>query len=388
MAGAILVAVSLALILYTYAGYPLLLITLAKLRRRNPRVIPSEVSHPSVTIVLVAHNEEPRVESRLRNLLESDYPESALRVVVVCDGCTDGTAQIAEREGKGRVTVVVSPDRRGKAAGINMGVAAAAGEIVVFADARQRFAATTIRRLVEVLADPSVGAVSGELEVAGGTGAVGEGVGLYWRLERALRYAESRLDSCIGCTGAVYAIRRDVFRPLPQDTILDDVVLPMQIALQGRRIAFEPAARAWDPQPFSEVAERVRKRRTMAGNFQMLCRYPDWMLPWRNRLWWALLSHKYLRLGGPAMLLGCLAGSALLVGTWVGTALLVAQAALYATALAGLYTPLRSSWVVSVPAGFLFRNVEVVEGLLHYVRGGHRSGWERAGRAGEGKPCA
>jgi len=120
---------------------------------------------------------------------------------------------------------------------------------------------------------------------------------------------ESDLDSAVGCTGAVYALRRACFQPLPEDTLLDDVVEPMLIAAQGKRVRFDATALAYDPQTLDGALEQRRKVRTLAGNFQMLTRYPAWMLPGGHRLWWQLVLHKYLRLAGPFLLMLTLAAS-------------------------------------------------------------------------------
>ena len=193
--------------------------------------------------------------------------------------------------------------RRGKAAVLNDVVPRASGAIVVLADARQRFEPDTVRALTRPFADPAVGAVSGELiltETLEGP-AVGRGVGVYWRYEKLIRKSESRVDSTVGATGAIYAIRRELFEPIPEDTLLDDVLIPLRIVRRGYRVLFEPAARAWDRVAASAGEELARKVRTLAGNFQLFVREP-WLLdPRRNRIWLATVSHKGLRLLGPLL---------------------------------------------------------------------------------------
>ena len=163
--------------------------------------------------------------------------------------------------------------RRGKAAVLNDVVPRASGAIVVLADARQRFEPDTVRALTRPFADPAVGAVSGELiltETPDGP-TVGRGVGVYWRYEKLIRKSESRVDSTVGATGAIYAIRRELFEPIPEDTLLDDVLIPLRIVRRGYRVLFEPAARAWDRVAASAGEELARKVRTLAGNFQLFC---------------------------------------------------------------------------------------------------------------------
>ncbi|MCX8155896.1 MAG: glycosyltransferase family 2 protein [Verrucomicrobiae bacterium] len=327
-------------------------------------------------IILVAHNEAQRIEARVKNLLASTYPPEKLRLIVVTDGCTDATAHLARVAGGHRVKVLEQFPRQGKAAGLNAGVAAATAEVIVFADARQQFAPDAIACLVRHLMQPGVGAVSGNYSLHPPADNVGSGVDVYWRLEKFLRQAESRWDSTIGCTGAIYAIRRELFVPLPSDTILDDVVIPMQIVQRGWRVAFAPDAHAWESTPLLVGREFQRKRRTLAGNFQMLFRYPQWLLPWRNRLWWALLCHKYLRLWAPLGLLVLLMVNLRLAGASplysVG---LYLQAAFYLGAFLGLLWPQRKNRLLMLPAGFVFLNAATVAGFWYYLRHGGQRGW-------------
>ena len=275
--------ISATLLFFAYLGYPLLMALLALGKGRPPGRPATD--HPTVSVVLVAHNEGPRIVGRLENLLTSDYPAERLEVIVVSDDSTDEMNQKVMQIGSERVRLIEQSTRRGKAAGLNAGVSAARGEIVVFADARQTFGTRTIRVLAERLADPAVGVVSGELEIPASEAGPAQGLDFYWKLERWLRKSESEVDSCIGCTGAVYAVRKRLFTPLPEGTILDDVVIPMRIAIDGFRVAYCREAIAFDPQRLAPEIEMRRKQRTLAGNFQMLFRYPGWLVPWRNRLW-------------------------------------------------------------------------------------------------------
>jgi cellulose synthase/poly-beta-1,6-N-acetylglucosamine synthase-like glycosyltransferase len=204
---------------------------------------------------------------------------------------------------------------------------------------------------------------------------VGGGVDAYWRLEKLIRAAESKVDSSIGCTGAVYAIRRNLFHPIPADTLLDDVVIPMQIALQNYRIAFEPGAIAFDPQSLEPERERIRKQRTLAGNFQMLFRNAGWLLPWRNRLWWQLISHKYFRLGGPLFLLVLFVSNVMLIEKPFYRYLLIGQCLFYLFALCGTLFKARKFFCFSAPAGFVFLNLMTIRGFFYFIGGGFQTGW-------------
>ena len=365
---------SIGALAYTFVGYSALMGWLARERKIVRRELPGEP--PEVCVVVVAHNEETRIAARLENLLAADYPPEKLRVLLVSDGSTDATFARAQTFDPTRVSVLAPPTRAGKAAGLNAALALVTSEIVVFTDARQRFAPHAIARLAAHFADPRIGAVSGSLEIDAASSAAGAGVDAYWRLEKNLRAAESRFDSCIGCTGAIYAIRRALFTPIPTDTLLDDVVIPMHIAAGGARVIHDPDAIAFDPQTLEPASEQRRKQRTLAGNFQMLFRHPAWLLPWRHRLWWQLLSHKYLRLAAPLFLLATFTANLALAAHPFYRATLAGQVLFYAAAALGLAARSRRWRVLSLPAGFVFLNIMALRGLWHFLTQRDRPGWK------------
>ncbi|MEZ0257206.1 MAG: glycosyltransferase family 2 protein [Chthoniobacter sp.] len=368
---------SCGLLFYTFAGYGLLISALARLRQRSGNRVKADeresASYPSVCVVLVACNEEAFITDRLRNLLASQYPPDKLRILLVSDGSTDGTAAQARCLQDARIEILEQRERSGKAAGLNLATAHSHADIVVFTDARQSFAADAIARLAAHFADPDIGAVSGALEIAPAVSATGGGVDAYWSYEKWLRAAESRWDSCIGCTGAIYALRRSLFTPIPEDTLLDDVVIPMQAAVNGARVIHDPFAVAIDPRPLEPEAETRRKRRTLAGGFQMALRYPGWLAPWRNRLWWQLLSHKYLRLVAPLFLASALTCNFALLGSAFYNVSFFAQTFLYACAALGL-----AGWrtrICTLASGFVFLNIMAVLGLFYYLSRRSERGW-------------
>jgi cellulose synthase/poly-beta-1,6-N-acetylglucosamine synthase-like glycosyltransferase len=329
-----------------------------------------------VTVVMATHNEESRIAARIRNLLAADYEADKLSIIVVDDASSDRTVDVVRGLGEARVRVIENRRQSGKAACLNQGMAIVQTDFVVFADARQTFAPHAIKRLLTHFSDPVVGAVSGALVLQHTEGGVGEGVGIYWRMERRLRLDESCWSSCIGCTGAIYGLRSALFRPIPNDTILDDVVIPMQVVLQGQRVLYEENAIALDPQPVMAGTEVRRKRRTQAGNFQMLFRYPEWLLPWRNRIWWQLFSHKYLRIFAPLFMLLMLLAHISLEGDFYRV-LLVAHLLFYVLAIMGLLLPSLKNRVVSIPSGFLFLNLASIQGLWAYLGNSYHQGWKQ-----------
>jgi cellulose synthase/poly-beta-1,6-N-acetylglucosamine synthase-like glycosyltransferase len=365
---------SLLAVSFTFLGYPILIYALGQRRRRTPS--PLSEPPPLVSCLVVVHNEAHRIRLRLQNLLTADYPAERLEIVLVSDGSTDATAAAAQALGDARINVIVQPSRQGKAAGLNVGLAKARGDIIVFADARQSFDPGALRALARNFSDPQVGAVSGNYSLDPAIHNVGEGVDAYWRLEKFIRQAESRIDSVVGCTGAIYAIRRSLFREIPPDTILDDVVIPMQVVAQGYRVVFETEAQSFDPQRVEPASEFVRKRRTLAGNFQMLFRYPGWLWPGR-RLWWQLFCHKYLRLAAPLFLFALLLANAALLPSPFYAWCFWGQCGFYLLAVAGILLPGIKIRLLTLPAGFVFLNFMTVAGFWHYLTRPADAGWER-----------
>jgi poly-beta-1,6-N-acetyl-D-glucosamine synthase len=365
-----------ACLVYVYAGYPGLVWVAASLRARP---LPREGNLPSVSILVCAHNEEARIETRLQNLLALDYPRHRIEILLGSDGSTDATVARARRHRE--VTVVDFPRRRGKPAVLNDLARIAHGDVLVLGDARQRYEPGTVRALVAPLAAHDVGAVSGELMLTEQQegGGVGRGVGFYWRYEKFIRSQESRLDSTVGATGAVYAVRRELFEPLPSDAILDDVLLPMRIVRRGYRVVFEPAARAYDSAPASSREEFTRKVRTIAGNFQLFAR-ERWLLsPRQNRLWMQTVSHKVLRLASPLLLVLALVANAALLHVPFYRWTFAAQAVFYAAAVAGyLLRDAHRMPLLTVPYVFCLLNYATAVAFSRFVRRQQHVTWERA----------
>jgi cellulose synthase/poly-beta-1,6-N-acetylglucosamine synthase-like glycosyltransferase len=272
--------------------------------------------------------------------------------------------------------------RRGKPAVLNAVTPTVRGEIVLFADARQRFERGTLRALIANFADPHVGAVSGELvlQPVAGAATAGHGTAFYWRYEKFIRAAESRADSTVGATGAIYAMRRALFEAIPDDTLLDDMLIPLRITRRGYRVLFEPAARAWDCTSATAGQEFARKARTIAGNFQLLARERWVFNPFQNRLWFEILSHKALRLAIPVLHVTLLAANVAAAGAWPYQWLLAAHLAFYAAAAAGALqrTGQRRFVGFTVPYMLCLLSWATVVGFYRFITNGQPVTWERA----------
>lgn len=372
--------ICVAAILYTYLGYPIAVWLLGRYRNREIRK--ADIT-PRVSVVIACHNEQSNIAARINNLSDCDYPRNLVEIVIVSDGSTDRTAEIARGQASDRVRVFAYEEQKGKAIALNVGVGIATGEVIVFADARQSFEPGAIQELVANFADPRVGAVSGELLLDGGGGSVGEGVGLYWKYEKWIRKSESRAGSTIGATGAIYAIRRELWRPLPESTILDDVYTPMRIALGGRRVVFEEKACARDKAVESPGREFARKVRTLTGNYQLCQMMPRLLIP-SSALVFQFYSHKLMRLAAPIFFLLLLAANVMLAANPPGSARLVYRAALaaqslfYCGVLAGacLLKRIRRVRLLNFAYVFSLMNAAALVGLLYFVAG-KRNVWAR-----------
>jgi biofilm PGA synthesis N-glycosyltransferase PgaC len=320
-------------VFYAYLGYALWLWIWSHL---SPKPVLRGTNEPTVSIVLVVRNEASTLPRKLRNLAALDYPRERMEFVVVSDGSSDRTAEILSEAAKdGRFHILISPEPKGKACRLNEALAAAKGEITVFMDARQQIERDALRRLVENFADPSVGCVSGELMLGDATsGEAEKGMGIYWRVEKKIRELESASGSVVGATGALYAARTSLLAPIPAETILDDVLLPLNVSRQGARVIFDGRARAWDDPDLGAEREFRRKVRTLTGNYQLVQIAP-WVLSGANPLRFRFVSHKLLRLAVPFALVALLGASAAVPQTLYRAAF-VLQLAFYALSLFAL----------------------------------------------------
>ncbi|SRR5579871_556466 len=316
----------IAFLLYVHVGYPLVLWAWSAVAGRAVRKNSWE---PTVSILIAAHNEHDTIERKILNCLDLDYPLDKLQVVIALDAPTDGTDLVAAAYESDNVHVVSVRKHLGKAGALNRAVAASRGAVLLFSDARQRLDRGALRELVANLHDPEVGSVSGELVLLDDSGReAADGMGLYWRYEKWLRAREARIHSMMGATGAIYAIRREYYKRMQPDTILDDVFVPMSIVLRGKRAVFEGAARAFDRVSASPEVEYGRKVRTLMGNFQILARMPALMSPLHNPVWVQYMSHKAARLMVPYAMAALFVAN-LFVRDGIYLWLLAAQCAFY-----------------------------------------------------------
>jgi cellulose synthase/poly-beta-1,6-N-acetylglucosamine synthase-like glycosyltransferase len=311
---------AIALVAYSYAGYPIVLSIIASLVQlmadvryvfgKSDRRRHAESELPEIAIIISAYNEERHIRERVENLLDLDYPAEKWTAYIGSDGSSDATAAILSEYQDARIRALAFEVNRGKANVLNDLVERTAAPILVFSDANTQFDRQALRLLVAPFGKPGVGGVSGELRLRSSGGNNQDS--LYWKVEQCLKYFEARIGGLLGANGAIYAIRKALWQPLRPDTICDDFCVAMNVSAAGYRLVYEPAAWAAEDTPEAITEEYQRRVRIGIGNFQALMRHPEYL--WRASLAtsFAYLSHKVLRWIAPHLLaVGLLASLAL-----------------------------------------------------------------------------
>lgn len=383
--------VAVTLIVYTYAGYPLLVFLLSRVRRPRPERTPFL---PPLTVVIAAWNEEAVIARKLEETLGLGYPPHLLQVIVAADGSDDATAAIAGRYADRGVLVLHRPERAGKLAAITRAVGHATGDVIVFSDANNSYRAGALHAMAAPFADPTVGVVSGRKIVVEDDG-LGYSEGLYWRYESALKEWESRLGCCIGVNGEIIAVRRQLFSAPPPGVINDDSWLARLALRRGDRIVYAKDAVSVERVSAEPADEIERRTRMFAGQWQTWGRLRS-EIPWKRPVvTWQLFSHKLLRPLLPfwmatAAVTGVLAlffpgdghGTAApltLAAPW-NWALLSAQAAFYALAVAGGRLTGKIGKIAFVPRFLLNANWASLRGLHRHLTGTQTALWQRVAR--------
>lgn len=380
----------LFVVFYTYVGYGFVLYGVVKLREAlRPRTAFADPDPwPEVTLLIAAYNEQEVVDEKMRNSLAQEYPAGRLRIVWVTDGSNDATNERLAAWSEAQV--LFRPERRGKTAALNRAFALIDTPLVICTDANTMLNAEAVREMVRLFSDPKVGCVAGEKRVAAADGANAAATeGIYWKYESKLKEWDDRLSSACGAAGELFAVRRSLFRPVPEDTLLDDFLISMRIVMQGYRIAYSTRAYALETPSADMGEEGKRKRRIAAGGLQAIARLWPLLNPFRYGFFsWQYVSHRVLRWSlTPVLMLLLIPLNVVLAccaeRNTAYVVLLVLQALFYLAGIAG--------WVLSrrgvknrlfyVPYYFLFMNVNVFRGMWYLLT--HKGGgaWEKARRA-------
>ena len=387
--------ISLSIVFYTYIGYGILLYILVKIKecfhKPASRPMPADDDLPPLTLFITAYNEEDAVDEKMRNCLELDYPADKLRILWVTDGSNDHTNGYLSRWPQ--ATVLHQPERQGKTAALNRGMQFVETPFVVFTDANTCLNREALREMVHAFADPKVGCVAGEKRITAQSkdNAASGGEGLYWKYESTLKALDARLYSAVGAAGELFAVRRELFEEMPTDTLLDDFILSLRIAMQGHTIAYCANAYAVESGSADMCEEEKRKVRIAAGGLQSIRRLRPLLNPFRYGIFsFQYISHRVLRWSLTPVLLFLLLPLNIILIFTTSTPLLYAviwllQSLFYLMGSLGycLSTKHIKNKILFIPYYFLFMNINVIRGFNYLrKRKGNASGaWEKARRA-------
>jgi cellulose synthase/poly-beta-1,6-N-acetylglucosamine synthase-like glycosyltransferase len=377
IAAEIIFWLSAAALVYTYAGYPLLVFAMASLR---PRIVKRGEFLPSVTLIITAYNEERHLSAKLENTLALDYPRELLEIIVASDYSSDRTDEIVREFRNRGVRLVRQQERLGKTAAQNAAVERASGEIILFSDATSLYQRDVVRMLMPSFSDPGVGCVAGRLEYVDlSESHVGRGARSYWSYESFLKKHESRVGSLIGASGCLYAVRRSAYVPLYHEAC-SDFIIATKMVEQGLRAVYEPLAVCTEETNRQSGREMNMRVRIIAQTFTDLWRHRAMMNPLRSGFYaLQLLSHKVMRYFVPFFLLALLSASAILArGSLSFRVLLAMQLAGYGGGVLAWFLDqvgVRSR-VLIFPQYFLLANIASVIALYKFLRGERYARWE------------
>jgi cellulose synthase/poly-beta-1,6-N-acetylglucosamine synthase-like glycosyltransferase len=374
----LVLVVSLAVCAWVYAGYPLFLVVLARLRPaprlRKPVALP-------VTAIVAAHNEAAVIGAKIRNLRASDYPPELLEIVVASDGSTDDTVDVARAGG---ADIVLGLPRLGKVRTLSAAAERAGGSVLVFTDADSVLEAGSLASLVASFADPHVGGAGGNLLSADTPGSsVAGGEGLYWRYEQWIKLLEDRVGSTVSAAGSLYAVRRDLFSPPALVAGADDFLISTEVVRRGYRLVFEPGATVRIDSPAESGTAVRRKVRVINGGLRAAFSLGRLLIPFVGGLYgFEVLTHKILRRFVPLFLIAALASSAVLAARDpAGWLALGPQLVLYALALAG-WLGRGHAWgrarPLYVPYFFCLANTASLLAVVSLARGVRFERWDPA----------
>ncbi|MEO5887722.1 MAG: glycosyltransferase family 2 protein [Anaerolineales bacterium] len=390
---AILFWLSVSLIIYTYIGYPILISLIAKLIPFQSRV--SDISDPSVTLLITAYNEEEVIEKKIENSLWLDYPRDRLQIIVAADGSSDRTPQIVGKFHERGVELTHSPLRDGKLAAINRAIAQARGDIVVFSDANNMYASDAIRKLIAPFSDPTVGASTGAKLIIQDGNELSGVEGIYWKYESWIKTNETILGTCTSSVGEILAIRRELYKPPPNHIINDDYYIVLDLIKRGFRVFYVAEARSFEYISATVRDEMVRRTRMNTGKYQAI--FMSYALLPFNRpvLLWQIISHKYFRAFLPFGFIGALltniflvllqtktSTSFLLLSSLYAWIFLSMQLFFYLLAALGNLVKFKGlpGKLIYLPAYLVNSNIAILRGFYGFISGKQTNVWERVRR--------
>jgi cellulose synthase/poly-beta-1,6-N-acetylglucosamine synthase-like glycosyltransferase len=376
--------ISTIVILYTYAGYPLIIRLLAKY---FPKPLSKAEFLPTVTVLIPAFNEEQYIAKKIENTLSLDYPRDKFQIIVAADGSSDATSQIAKSYEKDGVLVNHTPERNGKMAAIVRSMKDVQGEIVVFSDANNMYDVQAIRELVRPFSDVSVGATTGAKLIIEDGRDLSSAEGLYWKYESSIKKHESTVDSCVSSVGEILAVRKSSFVPPIEKIINDDHYIILDILRRGSRVIYVPTAKSYEYVSFSAQDEVTRRIRMNAGLFQTIFMSGKLLSGVRLLFIWQIISHKYFRAFLPFAFVFVFLTNLLVVAlakeqSLFFTGLFCFQVLFYAAALIGNWLKFngRIGKLLYLPTFLLNSNAATMMGFFNYLTNRQSHIWQRVRR--------
>lgn len=384
---------ALFIIFYSYLGYGILLFIIIKIRRILGLSRKKEGNtdfEPEVTLFVAAYNEKDYVDEKIRNSFSLNYPQKKVKHVWVTDGSNDGTPDLLRKyEG---AEVYHLDERGGKIGAMNRGMQFVKTPIVIFSDGNTNLGKESIREIVNLFADPKVGCVSGEKRIYSKDtdAAAGAGEGLYWKYESTLKKWDAELYSVVGAAGELFAIRTELWQEVEKDTLLDDFIISLRVAMAGYTIQYNPEAYAIETASANVKEELKRKIRISAGGIQSVVRLRSLLNIFKyGTLSFQYISHRVLRWTLTPLLLLLiipinffLALNAEFQLSNIYTLLFYGQILFYVASLTGWFLENRRIKVkiLFVPYYFFIMNLSVFLGFRRYLKGNQSVKWERAKR--------
>ncbi|MFB0496544.1 biofilm PGA synthesis N-glycosyltransferase PgaC [Mucilaginibacter sp. OAE612] len=387
----IILAISLFIVFYTFAGYGIFLYLIIRIKRafKGRKALPSENLDelPTCTLVIAAYNEEYFIEQKISNSLLLNYPEGKLKLLFVTDGSSDKTPDIVARYPQ--IQLLHQSQRAGKIAAVHRAMSYVNTDAVVFTDANTFLNKDALIKICRHYSDATVGAVAGEkrVHIDENADASAAGEGFYWKYESALKKWDSELYSVVGAAGELFSVRRSLYQPVEADTVLDDFMISMLIAAKGYRIVYEPEAYATETASENVSEELKRKVRIAAGGMQSILRLKKLFNPLPYPiLSFQYISHRVLRWTiTPFLLILSFILNILLAlkpGETAMQGLLLAQVLFYLLALLGLIMEKRQLRikVLFIPYYFCVMNYAVLAGIIRYFSTKQSAVWEKVQR--------
>lgn len=377
----------IAIVFYTYIGYGIILYLMIAIKRliKKNQNNPQTNLEPQVTLLIAAYNEKDFVDQKVHNTSKLDYPKEKLHQIWVTDGSNDGTPDLLRKYPE--IKVLHLAERKGKIAAMNRGMQQVETSIVIFSDANTLLGEKSIRKIVELFKNPKTGCVSGEKRIQNfeKNAAAGAGEGIYWKYESTLKKWDAELNSVVGAAGELFAIRTELFQEVEPDTILDDFIISLRVAMQGYKIQYDPEAFAIEMASANVEEELKRKIRIAAGGLQSIIR----LLPLLNIFKYKLLSFQYIShrvlrwtVAPLALVIILVLNLFLINSAIIYSYLFYGQFIFYASALLGWYLEKKKIKLkaIFIPYYFFIMNYAVYMGFFRYIKKSQSVNWERAKR--------